>query len=40
MSPGHDPGDCLAVREVLARVGDKSTVLVVSLLGPGALRFS
>jgi DNA-binding HxlR family transcriptional regulator len=42
MSPGHthDPGDCLAVREVLARVGDKWTVLVISLLGPGPLRFN
>ena len=42
MIPGnlHDPGDCRAVSEVLSRVGDKWTVLVVSTLGDGALRFS
>ena len=42
MSPGHthDPGDCLAVREVLARVGDKWTVLVVTVLGDGPKRFN
>jgi len=31
---------CLAVREVLNLVGDKWSVLVVGLLGTGALRFS
>lgn len=31
---------CLAVREVLNRVGDKWSVLVVSLLGDGPMRFS
>ncbi len=43
MSPRHiDPrGDrCLAVRDVLNRVGDKWSVLVVGLLGDGAKRFS
>jgi len=36
----HDPGDCRAVSEVLSRIGDKWTVLVVSVLGDGPLRFS
>src|SRR5881392_247091 len=34
------PEDCRAVSEVLARVGDKWTVLVVSLLGEGPKRFN
>lgn len=40
--PGHlhDPEDCRAVSEVLARVGDKWTVLVVSVLGDGPKRFN
>src|SRR5881398_913186 len=32
--------DCRAVSEVLARVGDKWTVLVVSVLGGGPKRFN
>ncbi|HEV2380826.1 MAG TPA: helix-turn-helix domain-containing protein [Terriglobia bacterium] len=36
----HVPGECLAVREVLNRVGDKWSVLVVVLLGGGTKRFS
>src|SRR5258708_13946134 len=32
--------DCRAVSEVLARVGDKWTVLVVSTLGEGPMRFN
>src|SRR4051812_22412956 len=43
MSPSHrDPAhaDCLAVRDVLNRVGDKWSVLIISLLGGGPLRFS
>lgn len=36
----HEPEDCRAVSEVLARVGDKWTVLVVGVLGPGPKRFS
>ena len=42
MSPSHNrvPGKCLAVREVLNRVGDKWSVLVVTLLGDGPKRFS
>jgi DNA-binding HxlR family transcriptional regulator len=32
--------DCRAVSEVLARIGDKWTVLVVSTLGDGPKRFS
>lgn len=31
----HVPEDCRAVSEVLSRVGDKWTVLVVSILGEG-----
>lgn len=33
-------GDCLAVREVLSRVGDKWSVLVIGQLGAGPVRFS
>jgi DNA-binding HxlR family transcriptional regulator len=33
-------GDCRAVSEVLSRVGDKWTVLVVSTLGDGPKRFN
>jgi DNA-binding HxlR family transcriptional regulator len=42
MSPSHKHvrGECLAVREVLNRVGDKWSVLVVALLGDGKKRFS
>src|SRR5438105_171239 len=36
----HLPEDCRAVSEVLARVGDKWTVLVVTVLGEGPKRFS
>src|SRR3954454_11207504 len=36
----HVPEDCRAVSEVLARVGDKWTVLVVSELGQGPRRFN
>src|SRR5215212_9883852 len=36
----HLPEECRAVSEVLARVGDKWTVLVVSLLGDGPKRFN
>src|ERR1700734_2744565 len=36
----HLPGDCRAVSDVLARVGDKGSILVVSRLGEGALRFN
>ncbi len=41
--PGpHDPNssDCRAVSALLARVGDKWTVLIVSRLGAGPLRFN
>jgi DNA-binding HxlR family transcriptional regulator len=34
------PEDCRAASEVLARVGDKWTVLVVSTLGDGPMRFN
>ena len=48
MSPSHkrvcgnppSPEGCPAVREVLNRVGDKWSVLVVALLGRGKKRFS
>jgi DNA-binding HxlR family transcriptional regulator len=33
-------GECQSVSEILARVGDKWTVLVVGLLGGGPMRFS
>src|SRR3954471_25028283 len=36
----HEPEDCRAVSEVLARVGDKWTVLVVRVLGGGRKRFN
>jgi DNA-binding HxlR family transcriptional regulator len=36
----HSKESCPAVRDVLHRVGDKWSVLVVSLLGDGAMRFS
>ena len=42
MKPRHNglPADCRAVSDVLARVGDKWSVLVVSRLGAGAMRFN
>jgi len=42
MKPSHIhlPSDCRAVSDVLARVGDKWSVLVVSRLGDGPMRFN
>jgi DNA-binding HxlR family transcriptional regulator len=42
MSPSHKhvPPACVAVREVLNRVGDKWSVLIVQLLADGPKRFS
>jgi DNA-binding HxlR family transcriptional regulator len=42
MKPRHIglPSDCRAVSEVLSRVGDKWSVLVVTKLGSGAKRFN
>jgi DNA-binding HxlR family transcriptional regulator len=42
MKPSHIhlPGDCRAISDVLARVGDKWSVLVVSRLGEGPVRFN
>jgi DNA-binding HxlR family transcriptional regulator len=42
MKPSHMhlPGDCRAIGDVLARVGDKWSVLVVSRLGNGPVRFN
>ena len=41
MKPRHThlTGDCRAISEVLSRIGDKWTVLVVNLLGGGPRRF-
>ena len=36
----HEPEDCRAVSEVLARIGDKWTILVVGELGRGPRRFN
>ncbi len=36
----HLPGDCRAISEILARVGDKWSVLVVSRLGERPMRFN
>jgi DNA-binding HxlR family transcriptional regulator len=36
----HLPGDCRAVGSILARVGDKWSVLVIMLLGDGPRRFN
>src|SRR6202051_2072393 len=42
MKPRHTdlPADCRAISDVLARVGDKWSVLVVTRLGAGSLRFN
>jgi DNA-binding HxlR family transcriptional regulator len=42
MKPGnvHLPTDCRAIGDILARVGDKWSVLVVSRLGDGPVRFN
>lgn len=37
---GRFDADCTATREILNRVGDKWSVLVVVLLGEGAMRFN
>jgi len=36
----HMPEECRGISEVLARVGDKWSVLVVSALGAGPMRFN
>jgi len=36
----HEPEDCRAASEVLSRVGDKWTILVVWTLGDGPKRFN
>jgi DNA-binding HxlR family transcriptional regulator len=38
--PDHNAEDCRAVSSILARVGDKWTVLIVVLLGDGPKRFN
>jgi DNA-binding HxlR family transcriptional regulator len=42
VKPRHTdlPGDCRAVSDVLSRIGDKWSVLVVTRLGNGPLRFN
>ena len=42
MEPGitHDSGNCRAVADVLARIGDKWTVYIVALLSNGPMRFN
>jgi len=42
LKPSHTdlPSDCRAISDVLARVGDKWSVLVVSKLGGGPKRFN
>jgi len=40
ISTSHPTESCLAVREVLDRVGDKWSVLLVALLADGPMRFS
>lgn len=40
MSPGNIQSSCVAVRQVLDRVGDKWSVLVIALLGEGPRRFN
>lgn len=37
---GHDPANCAIVSDVLSRIGDKWTVLVVMLLQTGPRRFN
>jgi DNA-binding HxlR family transcriptional regulator len=36
----HETEDCRAISEMLSRIGDKWTVLVVTYLGDGSMRFS
>ena len=38
--PDHQSPDCRAVNSVLARVGDKWSVLIIMLLGGGPRRFN
>lgn len=42
MKPRHThlPADCRAIGDVLARIGDKWSVLVVTRLGQGPMRFN
>ena len=37
---GHLPSDCRAISEILSRIGDKWSVLIVMRLTAGPLRFS
>lgn len=37
---GHEPEDCRALTDILARIGDRWTILIIGLLGAGPLRFN
>lgn len=39
-SGGHLPGNCQAVSSILARIGDKWSVLIIMALGDGSRRFN
>ena len=38
--PAHDPAACPAVSEILSRIGDKWSVLIIVQLGDGSRRFN
>jgi len=40
LATGHDHDDCRAVGQILDRIGDKWTVMVVGALSKGPLRFN
>lgn len=40
VQPPHETSDCKAVNAVLGRVGDKWSVLIISILGDGTFRFN
>lgn len=40
MTPRHTHETCTPVREILARIGDKWSVLIIMLLGEGPRRFN
>jgi DNA-binding HxlR family transcriptional regulator len=37
---GHEPEECRALRDILVRIGEKWSILVVGALGTGPLRFN
>ncbi len=38
--PAHEPEECRALSDILVRIGDKWTILVVGALGQGPMRFN